>query len=308
MQFNRNFEMESFQKSLNYRSVAVIVPAHNEELTIEDCIQSIFSDNLNVEIFVSNNCSSDSTQQIIQTMSKGIKSRKVESLLSPVSHFVSSGRWALANSGADYFCFLAADDLFSSDFVSSSISRLSDSPKYEMSFPSVEWFSGADSKHRIKASKLGYRFARARQVKAFLLPNTSEIANQVYGVFNREAFEYLIWNFEKNGDRFGADYFAVIETLGVHRSLAIRETFVFRRVRQGDDLLRRVEFQRSSSGNILLTLLDYFRLHIVVNNSLANTWSESKGLPVAFCKMATQLLRFLQIFVEIPIHIARRIK
>lgn len=299
--------MESFQKSHYHKSLAVVVPAHNEELTILECIESISGVELEVEIYVSNNCSSDSTEHIINAITSSINIRKVGTLLSPVSHFVSSGRWALENSRAEYFCFLAADDLFSSNFVARSISRLNESPEYEMTFPSVEWFSGVGSHHRIKAPRLGYRFAKMRQIKAFLLPNTSEIANQVYGIFSRPAFENLICNFERNGDRFGADYFAVIETLGTHRSLAIRETFVYRRVRQGEDLLKRVDFQRSSSSNLILTLWDYIRLHAVVNDSLAETWSSYKGLPVAFCKITTQLVRSLQILIEIPIHIARRI-
>lgn len=307
MQFNQNFEMESFQKSLNRRSLAVVVPAHNEELTISDCIESISSTDLEIGVYVSNNCSADSTERIIKAITSCIKIRKVETLLSPVSHYVSSGRWALENSSAEYFCFLAADDLFSSNFVSRSIVKLSESPEYEMTFPSVEWFSDVDSHHRIKAPKLGYRFAKVRQIKAFLLPNTSEIANQVYGIFSRTAFENLINNFERNGERFGADYFAVIETLASHRSFAIREAFVYRRVRQGEDLLKRVNFKRSGSSSLPLTLWNYLKLHAIVNNSLAETWSASKGLPITFCRISTQLLRSLQIFIEIPVHIARRI-
>ena len=300
--------MESFQKPVKSRSIAVVIPAHNEEITIESCIESITGDHLGIEIFVSNNCSSDSTKQLIEAMSNSISSRHVDTLLSPVRHFVSSGRWALQNSNAEYFCFLAADDLFSPEYVSTSITQLGAKTKYDMTFPSVEWFLGVDPQHRIKAPKLGFKFGVMRQVKAFLLPNTSEIANQVYGVFQRKAFECLIEKFEKNGDRFASDYFAVIDTLGVHRSLAIRNTFVFRRVRHGEDLLKRVSFQRKNGSNVLLILWDYLALHIVINNAIARTWSESKDLPIIFCGITTQLLRFLQLFIEIPIHISRRIK
>jgi glycosyltransferase involved in cell wall biosynthesis len=300
--------MESFQKSHKPDSVAVVVPAHNEELTIEECIESISSHGLEVEIFVSNNCSSDLTEEVIQAMPVNMNIRKIGTLLDPVSHFVSAGRWALVESNAEYFCFLAADDLFSSDFVSSSVSRLNDSPKYAMTFPSVEWFSGEDLKHRIKASKLGYKFASLRQFKAFLLPNTREVANQVYGVFTRVAFEDLLNELEKNGDSFGFDFFAVVFTLSRHRSRAIPESYIHRTIREGENLLERVNFQRRATSNPILILLDYLKLHLAINNALAKTLSNAKGWPLMSCILITQSGRFFQIFWEIPVHVMRRIR
>ncbi len=292
----------------NQPHITVIIPAHNEETSIEFCIASVAKSDVNTRIFVSNNFSTDGTGVLLEESPYTFNKRDLPCLMNFVSHIVDSGRWALRNSDSQYFCFLAADDLFSTTYVSDSFDILETSSDFSMTFPSVEWFSGNIARNRIFAPNLSSKIAVYRQFKALIMTNSTEIGNQMYGVFNRSAFECLIDRFEEYGECFGADLLSTVSTLRDHRSIPIRDAFILRRVREGADLRTRVGYKQKSGSSPLLVVSRYFRLHFAINRALAISICRAKNWPITLVCPWIQIIRFPQILLEIPGHVVKRLE
>lgn len=57
---------------MNEKSVAIIIPAYNEELTIEQVIKDFHSISPHAEIIIVDNCSSDQTQLLAKQQLAGL--------------------------------------------------------------------------------------------------------------------------------------------------------------------------------------------------------------------------------------------
>lgn len=288
--------------------LSVVIPAYNEEFSIEQCISSVAISKICTSIFVSNNFSTDATQSLLSKSKLEFNLRDLPYTLNFVSHIVDSGRWALKNSESKYYCFLAADDLFSEQYVDYSISFLDRSSEFAMTFPDVRWFSGQNCRNSIKAPDLGSKFSVYRQVKALSLPNSREIGNQMYGVFTRNAFEYMLDRFEEYGECFGADFLATVSTLKVHRSQPVHRAPVFRRVREGADLRERIGFTKRIGRHPFFAVLDYVKLHLAITDSLAKSISSTKNRSLILVRISLHSLRFPQMISEVPIQVIKRLR
>src|SRR6185312_9491353 len=87
------------------------------------------------------------------------------------------------------------------------LTALAQHPAAAVAFPTFSW-EGGDRPRVIPPADLMGAHALQRQARALFLPDSRELANLVYGVYRREAFESLVQGLERGGDRFGSDYAA----------------------------------------------------------------------------------------------------
>lgn len=251
-------------------TIAVVVPALNESGRVASCLGSLYAQDARLGVFVSDNASDDDTADVVRNADHRcrVDVRRLDSRLEAAAHFVSAARWALSESDAELFAFLAADDEWRPGFISSLLPVL-DAAKAGVAFPTFEWVDGTRSRVISPASFM-HPDAHARQRAALLLPDWRELANLVYGVYERAAFKCLVDAMERGGDLFAIDYAAAWLVLGSYKAVACRDAVGVRQVRSGADLLERVGLQGTDGKGVYRAFSTYIRLTYRVNRGIAD--------------------------------------
>ena len=110
--------------------VSIGIPVYNGEKTIDSCIKSVLNQTYrNIEIIISDNCSSDSTAAICRDFAN-LDSRITfvvqDENIGPVANF----DFVLSRSTGTYFMWLAADDFKSQDFIEVNLEFLQKNLEY----------------------------------------------------------------------------------------------------------------------------------------------------------------------------------
>jgi len=110
--------------------VSIGIPVYNGEKTINSCITSVLNQTYgNIEIIISDNCSSDSTAAICRDFAN-LDSRITfvvqDENIGPVANF----DFVLSRSTGTYFMWLAADDFKSQDFIEVNLKFLQKNLEY----------------------------------------------------------------------------------------------------------------------------------------------------------------------------------
>jgi glycosyltransferase involved in cell wall biosynthesis len=289
-------------ESTNTARLAVVIPAHNEAPHVLGCVQSVRSQDLDIRILVSDNASQDATPELIRQLPgqpDRVQTRRVP-LMAPSAHFTSSGRWALASGREEYLAFLAADDRWEPGFAQAAITALERNPGAGMAYPTFVWRGEGGQDRRLTPPRLGQRSAGARQVSALMLPDRAELANQLYGVFRRNAFELLLAAWERGGEGLGVDYASVLCVLGRCSSVPVPEATAVRILRDGQDLIERAGIARPVNPTPVRLAATYLRLNVRINAEIGRARSRVSGRPLAITVASTQLLRAPQWLADIP--------
>lgn len=102
----------------NRQLVSIGVPVYNGEKYLRECLYCLVNQSYsNLEIIISNNCSTDFTESICLDFAEAdirIKYFQQNDLLEPMRNF----QFVLEKSSGDYFMWAACDDLWKSSFVS----------------------------------------------------------------------------------------------------------------------------------------------------------------------------------------------
>ena len=285
-------------------TLAVVIPAHNEAENLPEAIACVATQVLPIRILVSDNASTDDTEAWLAGRTD-VTSRRTASLLTPWEHFTSCGRWALGTGDEQYLAFLAADDRWSPKFAGQAVSALDQNPQFGMVFPTFVW-TDIGGQRSLPPPNLSSPSRAVRQLRAMSMGNRHELANQVYGVFRRSAFERLLMSWEAAGGAFGADFASVIGLLSTERSLPLPDAVGIRSVRQGADLIERVGVTRPADGHLGKKGLAYVRLNTRVNTGIGRALASLTGRPTWLMVSSTQVLRTPQWIGEIPIQLRGR--
>ena len=249
--------------------ISVVIPALNEAERIRGCLSSLGAQSTDLEVFVSDNFSEDETASVARGADQKFEIcvRSLNVRLDGAAHFVSAARWALAESRSEYFAFLAADDEWEPGFGEAIISVL-EASRVDVAFPTFVWRGGA-SERVLSPPSFTHERAATRQRAALLLPDWRELANLVYGVYRRGAFEYLVDSLERGDNLFATDFAAAWQVLSRHRVVACSGAEGVRRVRAGADLLERVGLHGAEGAGIYQAVSTYVRLTLRVNRGIA---------------------------------------
>jgi hypothetical protein len=283
--------------------LAVVIPSHNEAENLPAAIACVAGQSLPIRILVSDNASTDSTAAVLAGFAGAeVSTRRTERLLQPSEHFVSCGRWAMMTGDEPYLALLAADDRWAPDFAAQAVSALDQNPQFGMVFPTFIW-NNVGGQRRLPPPRLSNGSGTLRQLRAMVMGNRHELANQVYGVFRRSAFERLMTNWEAAGEAFAADFASVVGLLRTERSLPLPEAVGMRSVRSGADLIERVGVSRPEDGRLTGKGTAYVRLNTRVNTEIGRALASITGRPAWLTVTGTQALRTPQWIGEIPMQL-----
>ena len=251
------------------RALVVVVPALDEAARIGACLDSLAAQDAPLQIFVSDNDSSDDTASIARSYAHRlpVTVRSVARL--PASpHFVSAARWALGATDAPVYALLAGDDTWEPGFAREALALLERRPEVDVVYPTFRWEAG-EVERVLPPVDFVHRAPLARQARALVMADRRELANLVYGVYRREAFAALVDEWERGGDAFGSDFAAAWSVLGRHRAAACPGAVGRRHERRGADLLQRVGISREAARGPLGLVRAYLVLNVRVNAALA---------------------------------------
>ena len=128
---------------LEQNLISVGIPVYNGEKTITRCLDSILAQtHRNLEIIISDNNSNDRTFEICRSYAE-LDSRiiliKQEANIGPAGNFA----YVFEKSRGKYFCWVASDDMRSSDFVEHNLSFLENNPLAAASTSPHKFFTGS---------------------------------------------------------------------------------------------------------------------------------------------------------------------
>ena len=248
--------------------LVVVVPALDEESRIGSCLDSLRSQSAALQVFVSDNASTDQTAAVARSYGDRLPlTVRTVPRLPASAHFVSAARWALASTQASAYALLAGDDTWESGFARAALDVLQQRPEVDVVYPAFRWEGGAVERLLPPADLTGGPLSR--QLRALTLADRRELANLVYGVYRREAFVTLVDEWERGGDLFGSDFAAAWAVLGRHRAAACSAAVGRRYERGGADLLQRVGVSRASARGPIGLARTYVLVNVRVNRGLA---------------------------------------
>lgn len=110
---------------MNLKQVTIVVPSYNQGMFLNQCLDSIFSQNIPVEVFVMDGGSTDNTLEIIKKWEDklaGWRSRKDEGQSAAINEGMKLGK-------APFCCWLNSDDYFLENGLITLLDRMSNNPK-----------------------------------------------------------------------------------------------------------------------------------------------------------------------------------
>ena len=99
---------------MSSKLVTIVVPSYNQGIFLDKCLDSIFAQNIPVEVFVMDGGSKDNTLEVIKKWEyklQGWRSRKDEGQSAAINEGMKLGT-------APYCCWLNSDDYFLEDSLS----------------------------------------------------------------------------------------------------------------------------------------------------------------------------------------------
>lgn len=117
--------------------VTIGIPVYNEENYLAQTIESAINQTYkNIQIIISDNCSTDSSFEIAQRYAQKdsrILLVKQEKNIGPLENF----KFVLEKATSEYFCWLGAHDIFINDYIQGAVELLESDGKIMMVYPLV---------------------------------------------------------------------------------------------------------------------------------------------------------------------------
>lgn len=172
--------------------VSIGMPIRNGGATLEKAIHSIVNQTYsNIEIIISNNCSEDNTDEIIQKYANNdrrIKYYRQSTLISALENF----RFVFENAKGKYFLWAAHDDLRNTNYIATLIKGFDKFPAASIVISDVVSFT--DPQDLMKIRPLPYNFDTSDlSLLKKLRKSIVTGCNHLYGLINSEYLAEYRW-------------------------------------------------------------------------------------------------------------------
>lgn len=147
--------------------VSVIIPTYNAEKFVIDSIESVLNqDYKNLEIIISDDCSTDNTKQVILDFLKGKNLNFIKLFFNTKNLGVTkNGNQCLMACTGKYIAFLAGDDLMLPTKITTQINYLESHPQCVISYHNIEVFESDTNKTLYFYNSFFRNRARSGKVK-----------------------------------------------------------------------------------------------------------------------------------------------
>ena len=232
------------EKNSNHKpKVSVGVPVYNGGMFISNRLESILSQTLrDIEVIISDNASTDSTQVICEEYSKKNKRiRYIRQKKNMGMHW--NFNFVLKKAKSDYFVWAAADDLWQPTFLEKNIDALESKKNFVGSISRVQ----RDKVTRTSKSRL--KNILMKLMRKITYRQKFEELSPIIGSYEKKVRLYFT-----NPLSFGGMYY------GVYRTKSLRQAFVPRSF-VADDWARNLEILKHGDFNVVEEDLMFVSLH-----------------------------------------------
>jgi glycosyltransferase involved in cell wall biosynthesis len=241
--------------------VTIGLPVYNGERYLPQALEALLAqDYHNIELIISDNASSDTTemicQQSVQRDSRVIYMRRPHN-----GGAVSNFNRVLSMARGEYFMWAAADDLWEPSYVSSLVAALSSNEQAVLAFAALDNIdeTGTTVRDYPALADLPHNRRLLRLLKYIFQDERAGKANLIYGLMRRKAIQeaggLTIWG---NGD-WGADMLVVFRLLTGGQSVFVREKLFHKRRSELPEVSSSRRSYRSRLSTLLVVVLTHLR-------------------------------------------------
>ncbi|MCP4673162.1 MAG: glycosyltransferase family 2 protein [Desulfobacula sp.] len=235
--------------------VSIGMPIYNEETFLEASVASILNQEYdNFELIISDNASSDKTEQICLELAR--KDRRIKYIrndtnLGAIANFCKVFDLATG----EYFMFAGGHDLWSPGFIQKCLKTLQDYPSSVLAFPSTIWID-EDNQHLNKGTSFydtrGFDII-SRYVFVLWGP-----MNPVYGLIRMDALKKIRMNIQM----LGGDLIVLTELAFLGQFAYISDAIWYRRIKNGEESRKEKIKRYKESLFVRSSIVSRFMLHI----------------------------------------------
>lgn len=209
--------------------LTVGMPVYNGEKYVRQAVESLLAqDYRNFVLIISDNASIDDTSQIISELADRdprIRYLRQEKNIGAIANF----RVVLDACETEYFCWAAADDYWSHDWLNKVMETAI--TEHCLAFGVIETVDENGNRLRHPADHRKLQFAGSRlfrRVVYFLSPGLLGKANPIYGVFRKLDFTEAVWGSFSTAS-YGSDVAALHQLLDSIPILSRADAVMFKR-------------------------------------------------------------------------------
>lgn len=208
----------------NFPSVTIAIPVFNEENYIKETLLSAVNQSYpNLEIIISDNCSTDATLKIIDQIAQNYKNIIIvrqQKNIGAYENFMT----LLEISNCDYFCWLGGHDLYHLDFISTAINEFQKFPELSLVYPRVEQIDKNGKLSNIK----DYSEIDTTDLDKLSGP-LKVVANLVYGTAIHGLFKTQVLKDYKPKNIIGGDFTIIFHSSFKGKIKELPDIYLFRR-------------------------------------------------------------------------------
>jgi len=243
---------------MNKPIVSIGMPVYNGGAFIRHALESILSQSFSdFELIISDNASDDDTAVIVsecQQQDDRIRYVQQSTNIGPIGNF----NYVLNEARADYFIWVAADDLWDEDWLKVLFNNMSES--VAISFGHV---CNIDAVGRVVRTYTPFDFNGpkfSRMIKYYFAEDYNGKANIIYGMYHTQKLQKNGMKEEYKGCYFGVDMLFIFDWL--QRGFIITDTSVLLHKRIQDSALKKHDFLNKVKNSLfMLDRVKYFFLY-----------------------------------------------
>jgi glycosyltransferase involved in cell wall biosynthesis len=113
------------EKGIPYPMISILIPCFNEEVFIEQCLNSVLENDYpksSMEVFIIDGMSSDNTLNIVNNFVRSHTDVRIEIILNPKKIFPCAVNLGIMKSSGDYIFILGSHAIYNKDYFSLSVS------------------------------------------------------------------------------------------------------------------------------------------------------------------------------------------
>ena len=262
-------------------AVSIGMPVYNGEEFLRQALESVLSQSFSdFELIVSDNASDDKTATIVsefQQQDDRIRYVRQSTNIGSISNF----NYVLNEAKADYFLWMASDDLWDDCWLQVLFDNMSEA--VAISFGHVENIDG-DGRLVRKYKPFNFRGSKlSRMIKYYFAEDYNGKANIIYGMYHTRVLQKHIMRESYKDNYFGVDMLFVFDWL--QRGDIINDTSALLHKRVQEDLLGIPPFvDRVKNGLFMLNRMKYFLLYAHVVNGFSSKILFLLLFPVKYLK------------------------
>lgn len=277
--------------------VTVGLPTYNRPAGLQKCLETIISQsNTNLEIIISDNCSTDErVQKVIQEFAA--KDSRIKHFRQPINIGLEENfNFVYAKASANFFTWMSDDDHFDSNYVSECVQFLQKNPDYVLCSGVAKYYSGNEFLFDEKMFTLHQPGALQRVISYFSKAGKN---GNFYGVFRNHLLQS-----KPIGEHVGCDW-SFMAKMAILGKLSYVTTTAYHRSADGNSGTRKKMVKKFRLNKLKALFFETYSAYEVATH-IFDDWAVRAKFPAFFRFLITTLI-FFQVNIRLLLNFVRKL-